>query len=123
MYCTSGNILSLSVSLSSTRTFICFTVSILILVCIVYIVVVVYLFVCRAMKRDVTMFGRRTRHGTMDDGFTFAKRYYINNYKDERKLQGLQLITGAIKYSELPQFKTSSGTAERLASGIYHTDM
>lgn len=58
------------------------------------------------MKRDVTMWGRRTKRGAVDDGLTFAKRYVINNYRDERKLRGLQLLLG-----ELPCYDYCSDVA------------
>lgn len=36
------------------------------------------------MKRDVTRTGTRTKRGMVDDAFAFAKRFYVNNYRDPR---------------------------------------
>ncbi|KAJ1422531.1 SacI homology domain-containing protein [Ochromonadaceae sp. CCMP2298] len=48
----------------------------------------------RAMKRDVTKNGVRTQKGAFDDAVSFATRYYLNNYKDESKQAGIDLMLG-----------------------------
>ena len=48
----------------------------------------------RALKRDVTRKGKRTRQGVFDDGVNSAKRYFINNFKDPRYQRALDIILG-----------------------------
>jgi hypothetical protein len=48
----------------------------------------------RALKRDVTRKGKRTRQGVLDDGMNSAKRYFINNFKDPRYQRALDMILG-----------------------------
>eukprot|EP01038_Epipyxis_sp_PR26KG_P008932 gene8932-12046_t len=48
----------------------------------------------RALKRDVTITGKRTRKGFMADGINSIKRYFINNYKDKFYQHGVDLIIG-----------------------------
>lgn len=48
----------------------------------------------RAMKRDVTMNGIRTKKGVVQDAVSYLQRYYINNYRDKANQQDLNTILG-----------------------------
>ena len=48
----------------------------------------------RALKRDVTRLGKRTKQGAFDDGVNSAMRYFINNYQDETRQKGIDILLG-----------------------------
>eukprot|EP01031_Cornospumella_fuschlensis_P028600 gene28600-34525_t len=48
----------------------------------------------KAMKRDVTMKGVRTKRGVIQDAMSYLQRYYINNYRDQANQQDLNTILG-----------------------------
>jgi hypothetical protein len=50
----------------------------------------------RALKRDVTRLGKRTNQGAFDDGVNSAKRYFINNYQDEERQRGIDIVLGFV---------------------------
>jgi len=47
-----------------------------------------------ALKRDFTRFGKRTKKGALDDGMNSLQRYYLNNFLDADRQEGLDLLTG-----------------------------
>lgn len=59
----------------------------------------------RALKRDVTRVGKRTRQGMLDDGVNSAKRYFINNLKDPRYQKGIDILLGKISDRVSPFLK------------------
>ena len=54
------------------------------------------MFMCSALKRDVTRLGKRTKRGAFDDGVNSLRRYYINNYQDLDKQVGIDALLGYI---------------------------
>lgn len=48
----------------------------------------------KAMKRDVTRTGVRTKRGVLDDAVSFAQRYIANNYHDSTYQSGLDMLIG-----------------------------
>ena len=50
----------------------------------------------RALKRDVTRLGKRTNQGAFDDGVNSAMRYFINNYQDENRQRGIDILLGFV---------------------------
>jgi hypothetical protein len=48
----------------------------------------------RAMKRDVTRTGKRTRRGMVDDAVSFAQRYVANNYRDGTNQRAIDFLLG-----------------------------
>jgi hypothetical protein len=46
------------------------------------------------MKSGFTRTGVRTTAGAIDDGLKAVMRYYLNNYKDGRKQDAIDLFTG-----------------------------
>jgi hypothetical protein len=52
--------------------------------------------ITRALKRDVTRIGRRTRRGAINDGVNSIVRYYLNNRVDNEKQRGLDTVIGRV---------------------------
>ena len=42
----------------------------------------------------MTRLGKRTNQGAFDDGVNSAMRYYINNYQDENRQRGIDILLG-----------------------------
>ena len=66
-----------------------------------------------ALKRDFTRTGKRTKFGALDDGFNSLQRYYLNNFLDADRQEGVDLMTGYASFSVLrdgdePQDETRS---------------
>jgi phosphatidylinositol 4-phosphatase len=61
----------------------------------------------KALKRDVTRLGKRTRQGAFDDGMNSAMRYYINNYLDEDNQRAIDLVIGVGEGDELLKAQTA----------------
>ncbi len=59
--------------------------------------VYIYIYRCvRALKRDMTRFGRRTHRGIWEDGMNSLTRYYVNNWCDRDTQQGIDImLTGS----------------------------
>eukprot|EP01039_Chlorochromonas_danica_P006469 gene6469-7134_t len=58
----------------------------------------------RAMKRDVTITGTRTRHGVMEDAISYVRRYYSNNYRDPQRQIALNTMLGMEEDTEIRSF-------------------
>lgn len=52
-----------------------------------------------ALKGDYTRTGRRTKRGALDDGMNSLTRYYINNFSDADRQEGIDLMTGTVPFS------------------------
>lgn len=46
-----------------------------------------------ALKGDFTRTGKRTRKGALDDGMNSLQRYYLNNFLDADRQEGIDLLT------------------------------
>ena len=42
----------------------------------------------------MTRLGKRTNQGAFDDGVNSAMRYFINNYQDENRQRGIDILLG-----------------------------
>jgi len=47
-----------------------------------------------ALKGDFTRTGKRTRRGALDDGMNSLQRFYLNNFIDADRQEGMDLLTG-----------------------------
>ena len=47
-----------------------------------------------ALKGDFTRTGRRTKRGALDDGMNSLQRFYLNNFFDAFRQEGMDLLTG-----------------------------
>lgn len=54
------------------------------------------LVVSSALKRDVTITGKRTKIGAVEDALASATRYYINNWRDVDRQIGIDFLLGYI---------------------------
>lgn len=52
-----------------------------------------------ALKGDFTRTGKRTKRGAIDDGMNSLQRYYLNNFMDADRQEGLDLLTGYQSFS------------------------
>ena len=64
--------------------------------CIFCILYFVFVSLFRALKRDVTRLGKRTKQGAFDDGVNSALRYFINNYQDVNRQRGIDILLGFV---------------------------
>ena len=62
-----------------------------------------------ALKGDFTRTGRRTKRGALDDGMNSLQRFYLNNFFDAFRQEGMDLLTG-----DMP-FVASSDAREQLS--------
>jgi SacI homology domain len=59
-----------------------------------------------ALKGDFTRTGKRTKKGALNDGVNSLQRYYLNNFFDADRQEGIDLLTGSEFFSyvnELPE--------------------
>ncbi|GKY90305.1 phosphoinositide phosphatase sac1 [Mayamaea pseudoterrestris] len=52
-----------------------------------------------ALKGDFTRTGRRTKMGALDDGMNSLQRFYLNNFFDAYRQEGMDLLTGVQPFS------------------------
>jgi len=51
-----------------------------------------------ALKGDFTRTGKRTKRGALDDGVNSVTRFYLNNFLDADRQEGMDLLTGYAKF-------------------------
>ena len=51
-----------------------------------------------ALKGDYTRTGKRTKKGALDDGVNSMTRFYLNNFLDADRQEGMDLLTGYAKF-------------------------
>lgn len=54
-----------------------------------------------ALKGDFTRTGQRTKKGALDDGMNSLQRYYLNNFLDADRQEGMDLLTGYQAFSHV----------------------
>ena len=52
-----------------------------------------------ALKGDFTRTGKRTRRGALDDGVNSLQRYYVNNFIDADRQEGMDLLVGDAEFN------------------------
>jgi hypothetical protein len=66
-----------------------------------------------ALKGDFTRTGKRTRRGALDDGLNSLQRYYLNNFIDADRQEGMDLLVGSVEFDvAMPISSTMSGDDE-----------
>ncbi|KAL7503066.1 hypothetical protein ACHAXN_000902 [Cyclotella atomus] len=55
-----------------------------------------------ALKGDFTRTGKRTKRGALDDGVNSIQRYYLNNFIDADRQEGMDLLVGSAEFNEYP---------------------
>lgn len=73
-----------------------------------------------AMKTDFTATGKRTFKGSLKDGSTAIKRFFLGHFYDNRKQVRNVLIQDFIDFS-LGQIKPSKNTNEKIRHGVFNT--
>eukprot|EP00557_Chaetoceros_sp_GSL56_P010250 CAMPEP_0176481760 /NCGR_PEP_ID=MMETSP0200_2-20121128/3003_1 /TAXON_ID=947934 /ORGANISM="Chaetoceros sp., Strain GSL56" /LENGTH=1136 /DNA_ID=CAMNT_0017878009 /DNA_START=42 /DNA_END=3452 /DNA_ORIENTATION=- len=53
-----------------------------------------------ALKGDFTRTGRRTKRGALDDGVNSVTRFYLNNFLDADRQEGMDLLTGYATFED-----------------------
>lgn len=53
-----------------------------------------------ALKGDFTRTGRRTKRGALDDGVNSVTRFYLNNFLDADRQEGMDLLTGYTQFED-----------------------
>lgn len=51
-----------------------------------------------ALKGDFTRTGKRTKRGALDDGVNSVTRFYLNNFLDADRQEGMDLLTGYAQF-------------------------
>lgn len=54
-----------------------------------------------ALKGDFTRTGKRTKRGALDDGVNSLTRFYLNNFLDADRQEGMDLLTGYAKFDKI----------------------
>lgn len=54
-----------------------------------------------ALKGDFTRTGKRTKRGALDDGVNSLTRFYLNNFLDADRQEGMDLLTGYAKFDNV----------------------
>ncbi|KAL7531967.1 hypothetical protein ACHAXR_006016 [Thalassiosira sp. AJA248-18] len=55
-----------------------------------------------ALKGDFTRTGQRTKRGALDDGVNSLQRYYLNNFIDADRQEGMDLLVGSAEFNVVP---------------------
>ena len=55
-----------------------------------------------ALKGDFTRTGKRTKRGAMNDGVNSLQRYYLNNFIDADRQEGMDLLVGSTQFNFIP---------------------
>ncbi|KAL3793688.1 hypothetical protein HJC23_010260 [Cyclotella cryptica] len=55
-----------------------------------------------ALKGDFTRTGVRTKRGALDDGLNSLQRYYLNNFIDADRQEGMDLLVGSAEFNRYP---------------------
>ncbi|GAX09603.1 hypothetical protein FisN_38Lh024 [Fistulifera solaris] len=77
-----------------------------------------------ALKGDFTRTGKRTKKGALEDGMNSLQRYYLNNFLDADRQEGIDLLTGHHPFNKLASLlddfceTRSTETIEPIVSGF-----
>ena len=69
-----------------------------------------------ALKGDFTRTGKRTKRGAIDDGVNSLQRYYVNNFIDADRQEGMDLLVGDAEFNNDVIASTSSSSSSLLSS-------
>jgi SacI homology domain len=60
-----------------------------------------------ALKGDFTRTGERTKRGALNDGVNSLQRYYLNNFLDADRQEGIDLLVGYVAFSDVGDLEDS----------------
>jgi hypothetical protein len=76
-----------------------------------------------ALKGDFTRTGKRTRKGALDDGMNSLQRYYLNNFIDADRQEGMDLMTGYASFTILQEGEEPADDAASRYARLAHSDV
>ena len=76
-----------------------------------------------ALKRDFTRTGKRTKLGALDDGVNSLQRYYLNNFMDADRQEGMDLMTGYASFTVLREGEEPHEDAASKYARLKRADM
>jgi phosphatidylinositol 4-phosphatase len=65
-----------------------------------------------ALKGDFTRTGKRTRKGALDDGMNSLQRYYLNNFLDAARQEGVDILVGYSNFTNTDHLTILSSDGE-----------
>lgn len=68
-----------------------------------------------ALKGDYTRTGKRTKKGSLDDGMNSLQRYYLNNFLDADRQEGIDLLIGHTTLNNLNDINDDDDEEEKMA--------
>ena len=74
-----------------------------------------------ALKGDFTRTGKRTRRGALNDGLNSVQRYYLNNFVDADRQEGIDILVGNELFSNVDEqhdYDTSDQNKNNKLQGI-----
>jgi hypothetical protein len=66
-----------------------------------------------ALKGDFTRTGKRTKRGALDDGMNSLQRYYLNNFQDADRQEGIDLLLGQKRFSTADDALRNDDSSEK----------
>jgi hypothetical protein len=75
-----------------------------------------------ALKGDFTRTGKRTRRGALDDGVNSLQRYYLNNFIDADRQEGIDLLVGDAEFNGDDILPTSLSAKDDGIDGVLTSD-
>jgi hypothetical protein len=76
-----------------------------------------------ALKGDFTRTGKRTKRGALDDGVNSLQRYYLNNFMDADRQEGMDLMTGYATFTVLRDGEHPAEDAASRYARLQRADM
>ena len=70
-----------------------------------------------ALKGDFTRTGKRTKRGALDDGINSLQRYYLNNFIDADRQEGMDLLVGHESFAIVDDADIDDESAPNYTSG------
>mmetsp|Transcript_43597 Transcript_43597/g.79708 ORF Transcript_43597/g.79708 Transcript_43597/m.79708 type:complete len:551 (-) Transcript_43597:69-1721(-) len=72
-----------------------------------------------ALKGDFTRTGKRTKRGALDDGLNSLQRYYLNNFIDADRQEGMDLLVGSVEFHMMPSDEYDDDSIDDETSRVF----
>jgi len=72
-----------------------------------------------ALKGDFTRTGKRTKRGALDDGVNSLQRYYLNNFLDADRQEGIDLLVGYAKFDAMNKDNVKQREGLKIGKGSF----
>lgn len=70
-----------------------------------------------ALKGDFTRTGKRTKRGALDDGINSLQRYYLNNFIDADRQEGMDLLVGRESFAIVDDTDIDESAPDYMSGG------